>query len=317
MTASRKVKVLECSLEDARGLREAGKNIPTRLSNSLYLELFDEVNGRVVIESADYTIDCDADPAWAMSKDQDVKQAEANRLAIREYMRRLDKAREARWDESEPFEERPMDEFEWEKQLRESDELADKHMELWEKYLEHPDRDRIIAREMGWTWLDDALDADERGAFNEEKYRPEDIPPLEPNPMTEGRDWIRTEHGRVKHPLSHRAFEVAMAMWHHCKALGLIGDEGDKGVHQMVFEAQTLGAKLAGALDHLAYNDTPDRGFIVAKLKRALKYLQRALRVSDKIRRRKLLEETELDRFRSELFQIREEMLSLMKYHRR
>jgi len=27
-----------------------------------------------------------------------------------------------------------------------------------EKYLDHPDRDRIIAHEMGWTWIEDALD---------------------------------------------------------------------------------------------------------------------------------------------------------------
>ncbi|HXM32136.1 MAG TPA: hypothetical protein VN921_00670 [Chthoniobacterales bacterium] len=54
--------------------------------------------------------------------------------------------------------EEEWDEFRCGELLRESDARGNKYRDLLEKYLDHPDRDRIIAREMGWTWLEDALD---------------------------------------------------------------------------------------------------------------------------------------------------------------
>src|SRR6202171_4007476 len=52
-------------------------------------------------------------------------------------------------DESE----RAWDEYEWERFLQQQDHKTEKYMELIEKYLDHPQRDQIIAREMGWTQL--------------------------------------------------------------------------------------------------------------------------------------------------------------------
>ena len=50
------------------------------------------------------------------------------------------------------------DEYEWERFLQQQDQKTEKYMELLEKYLDHPQRDQIIAREMGWTHLQDAED---------------------------------------------------------------------------------------------------------------------------------------------------------------
>src|SRR5258708_588395 len=75
----------------------------------------------------------------------------------------------------------------YEKCMRESDARTDKYMELLEKYEGHPDQERIVAREMGWTWLEEALEADERGALPQRE--PIEIPELVPNPLTEGIDW--------------------------------------------------------------------------------------------------------------------------------
>src|ERR1700743_2637733 len=49
--------------------------------------------------------------------------------------------------------ERAWDEYDWERFLQQQDQKTEKYMELLEKYLDDPQRDQIIAREMGWTHL--------------------------------------------------------------------------------------------------------------------------------------------------------------------
>jgi len=55
----------------------------------------------------------------------------------------LSKAVEAQ--RHEPPEEKEWDEFDYEKFMRESDARTDKYSELLDKYMDHPDRDKIIA----------------------------------------------------------------------------------------------------------------------------------------------------------------------------
>jgi hypothetical protein len=319
MTASRKVRVLDVSIEEAARLHDEGKPVPEHMANCLYLEWFSEANGRVVIESGDfqYTL---SDRRWTLTEAEAGDQARANQQAIRDW---LDRMREAGPTGDEPFDPedgKPMDEFDWEKELRASDARTDKYMELLEKYRGHPDSEKLIAREMGWDWLEDALEADQRGAFDAEKKEMEsldDLPPLEPNPLTEGVDWVRDEDGDIVHPLQKRSSELAMEMWHYCDDHGLLGETGDEDLHQMIFQAQTLSAKLAGALNHLGY-DSPlrDGGLIVASLKRALTYLNGSLTHAEKVAGKNLLEPDRLERFRQSLFEIREEMLALMERFR-
>src|SRR5207245_11183527 len=54
--------------------------------------------------------------------------------------------------------ERMWDEYDWERFLQEQDQKTEKYMQLLETYLDDPERDEIIAREMGWTQLLDAKD---------------------------------------------------------------------------------------------------------------------------------------------------------------
>lgn len=316
MTASRRVRVLNCTLEEARRIRESGEDVPLHTGNSVYLEWFSDTNGRVVIESADYRIKSLSEPTWCMSGQEEEQQARNNLQAIKDWMQGLSEKREAQMVNFDEEEYRPMDEFDWERSLKESDALTDKYSAALEKYVDHPDREKLIAREMGWNWLDDALDADERGAFEEEKQELGDLPGLEPIPEGDGVDWMRTDDGHVTHPLTHRASNTAMSMWHYCKERGLLGENGDSDLHEMIFQAQTLGAKLAGALGGLAYDDSPEGGFIVACLKRALKYFGASINASEKVRGKGLVDSERLEQFRSELFCIREEMLKLMKRFR-
>ncbi|MEW5800095.1 MAG: hypothetical protein AB1728_13935 [Bacteroidota bacterium] len=45
---------------------------------------------------------------------------------------------------------KPMDEFEWEEWMEKNDEMVDKYSALMDKYMDDPNRDDIIAKEMGW-----------------------------------------------------------------------------------------------------------------------------------------------------------------------
>jgi hypothetical protein len=74
-----------------------------------------------------------------------------------------------RYDEEPEY----WDEHRWEEHFRESDMRTDKYCELLDKYMDHPDRDEIIAREMGWDFLSES-DEDEEGIFGPEITQWED-----------------------------------------------------------------------------------------------------------------------------------------------
>src|SRR5512140_2319030 len=66
------------------------------------------------------------------------------------------------------------DEYDWERFLQQQDHKTEKYMELLEKYLDDPQRDQIIAREMGWTQLIDSKDwSSEVDALLEEEVAPD------------------------------------------------------------------------------------------------------------------------------------------------
>lgn len=310
VTASRKVRVFEVPLEEALEICKEGGQPPEHIANSLYLEWFSEFNGRVVIESADYKINI-SPRHWTLSAEDEKAQAAAIQQAMRDWLERLDQTLHAeRADDFDPEDEKPLDEFGYEKFMRESDARTDKYMQLLEKYEGHPDQEKIVAREMGWTWLEEALEADERGALPPREPTP--APLSVPNPLTEGVDWMRDDDGHIHHPLTKRAFESGMEMWQYCKDHGLLGDNADNDLAEMVFRFQTAGAKIAGALDGLAYDeDLRDGGFIVAALKRALNYLHQSLSAAETVSSKGLLPAERLQSFRVELFKVREEILHL------
>jgi len=49
--------------------------------------------------------------------------------------------------------EKVWDEYDWERFLQQQDRKTERYMELLEKYIDDPNRDLIIAREMGWYHL--------------------------------------------------------------------------------------------------------------------------------------------------------------------
>jgi hypothetical protein len=89
ITASRKVKVPECSMEELMECFAASREFPWHWGNSLYLEWFSETNGRVVIETAHYQLEMDGEPAWAMTEQEEAGQRSKKSEAMMHFMERL------------------------------------------------------------------------------------------------------------------------------------------------------------------------------------------------------------------------------------
>lgn len=330
MTASRKVRVLDVSVEKALAMGMLGQKASEHLANSVYLEWHSDANGRVMIESADFQMTI-SEPAWKMSASEEQDQCRANAEADQRWLARLtnlanaaERRREIDADKVPEYTteyDAELDEFGWEKFLKESDARMDLHEQLLDKYkdMDRESRERLVAREMGWTHIEEYLDAKAAGDLKEDNSELNDLPDWpdpEPDPLTEGIDWIRTESGYIEHPLVHQAGEVAIGMWRECKERGLIGEDVPKPLSDMLFCAQTLSAKLAGALNGLSREFEPDAGFIVACLKRSLKYMNEALQHCEEVQALQLVEPERLARFKSDLYAVREGILKQMKKHR-
>jgi hypothetical protein len=61
----------------------------------------------------------------------------------------------------EPLNETPWGEDQWERFMKESDVRSARYGELLETLIDHPERDEIIAREMGWDRETDDVDDDD------------------------------------------------------------------------------------------------------------------------------------------------------------
>jgi hypothetical protein len=335
LTASRKVRVLEMPVAEADDPKKKGLPVPEHMANSLYLEWFSDFNGRVVIESADYNVTI-SPPVWRLTPDEEQQRRQQAAEGFGGFMQKLSDALEAQ--KHQPPENKEWDEFDYEQFMRECDARTDKYAELMDKYMDYPDRDRLIAKEMGWTWLEEALDAQQQetgeagsapasgekevgGSTDKNKeFDPQAEafdstdagPPLEPDPATQGVDWVRKEDGYISHPLALRALEGSVALWNKFEELGL-DKTAEDGLCRLLGEYQTTSAKLAGALDGLAYGrDLSEGAFIVACLKRALNHLHTAQAALEQVSLKRLLPAELLDSTRAEFFVLREEILRLM-----
>jgi hypothetical protein len=86
---------------------------------------------------------------------------------------------EPQWEDDT---EGPWDEQRWETFMRESDLRSARFGEIFETVMDDPNRDRIIAREMGWDWLEEALDEQEAARAageldeDEDEFKEPDVP---------------------------------------------------------------------------------------------------------------------------------------------
>jgi hypothetical protein len=314
LTASRKVRVFDVPLKEALAMYRRKEKPSEHMANCLYLEWFSEANGRVVVESADYELTISA-PEWRLTPEEDAARAEQAAAGMSDFMGKLTEAIEQQ-QRGQKDPEAEWDEHDYEKFMKESDARTDKYMELLDKYGDSDKAEEKIAKEMGWL-----RELTEEEA-EQERQRIEEInaackealnePEPEPDPHREGIDWIRTEEGDLHHPLEHRCSQSAVKYWKLVEELGLDKTE-DKDLEQLIFEFQTTGVKLGGALDGLARGQGySDDAFTVAYLKRALDHLHKAQAGLEAVAPKKLLPEPRIAEARKELFEIREGILRLM-----
>ena len=157
---------------------------------------------------------------------------------------------------------RVWDEYEWERFLQQQDHKTEKYMELLEKYLDHPQRDQIIAREMGWTQL-----------LNGDTWSDEvDALLAEESTRTQNEASVDAEQHRSRvdgfedHALYRAAF--ALTVW-----IDQLFDEqtalqNEPAAVKLATHSALASAKLAAALSD---DDVDEIGMTIAYLKRALK----------------------------------------------
>jgi hypothetical protein len=132
-------------------------------------------------------------------------------------------------------------EYRWEEFFRESDKRTEKYSRLLDKYMDHPDCDRIIAEEMGWTHLLDE-DDDVNEAWMDEMYFDE---------FEKGEEWKRltgyklTELDSVENlPIYRKAFEFTV------DAINMVNthlaDYDDASVRSFCRHVTIPSAKIAG-----------------------------------------------------------------------
>ena len=209
-------------------------------------------------------------------------------------------------DNDEP--EKIWDEYDWERFLQQQDRKTERYMELLEKYIDDPNRDQIIAREMGWyhllddegrDWADsvDTLFTEEMELAGEEEEESDD-----PDSNSESFEL---------HPLYQASF--ALTVWID----QLFEELGDLQNHpsavRLATQSAIASAKLAAALSD---DDVDEIGMTIAYLKRALKAITNAMEAGMHLR-----QEIKLDREKSSsldhrLFQIRDGIISLMGEYR-
>src|SRR5437868_9717185 len=171
--------------------------------------------------------------------------------------------------EHEP--ERAWDEYDWERFLQQQDHKTEKYMQLLEQYLDDPQRDQIIAREMGWTQLLDANDwSTEVDALLDEK------PAEESDSDTDQAAAFETFEN---HSLYRAAF--ALTIW-----IDQLFDEdpslqNEPAAVKLATHSALASAKLAAALSG---DNLDEIGMTIAYLKRALKAITTAMKAAAELR---------------------------------
>jgi hypothetical protein len=203
----------------------------------------------------------------------------------------------------DPESERAWDEYEWERFLQQQDRKTEKYMELLEKYLDHPDRDQIIAREMGWTHLvteeeDWAEDADAAMA----EASGDDSDEEESASLTEAFE---------ENSLYRAAF--ALTVWIDQLFDTNAALQNEPAAVRLATHAALASAKLAAALSD---EDVDEIGMTIAYLKRALKAITVSMEAAAQLLAAHLITHRQHAAVQQRLFQVRDGIVTLMGQYR-
>ena len=209
-------------------------------------------------------------------------------------------------DESQP--EKVWDEYDWERFLQQQDRKTEKYMELLERFIDHPNRDQLIAREMGWTHL-----LNEDGAkwaeSVDESFREE------MDELDEEVEALEEEEDQAEsfelHPLYQAAF--ALTVWIDRLFEEAPDLQNNPAAVKLSTQAAIASAKLAAALSD---DDVDEIGMTIAYLKRALKAVTTALEAAALLRKEAPLSADRAGALNQRLFHIRDAIIELMGGYR-
>jgi hypothetical protein len=198
------------------------------------------------------------------------------------------------------------DEYDWERFLQEQERRTEKYMGLIEKYMDDPDRDAIIAREMGWTHM---IDGDSREWEEEVESAFDDA---ESGAGEEGSGDAHPGFAFERHPL----YRQAIAFTAELDEMFAGVDEATRehpAVIELHSQATLAAAKLAAALND---DDIDELGMSIAYLKRGLRALTCALDSAVQMNRTALIDTERFELLRSRIFSIRDGIVSTMGEYR-
>lgn len=283
ITASRKVKVPECTMDELMEYYEARKPFPWHWGNSLYLEWNSERNGRVVIESANYVLELDTEPTWTMTEAEESAQRTTNGEAAMGSLARMAETLEEADDDDMPASE------------AEADADAARMDLLLDRVMARMEREQLAPEE-----LTRVLE-EERTRLRRERGEPE---PELPTPEQEAEQARRNEEMNAageealaaaeaddwKHdapdrdqPLVARCIVLRERVHKDCEANGWLKDDTpqEHPLNELSLGVMIAGAKLAGALNGADDDEwPPDRliaGNTLVRLKKARGHLRDAL----------------------------------------
>src|SRR5262245_49848541 len=175
--------------------------------------------------------------------------------------------------------ERAWNEYEWERFLQQQDQKTERYMELLEKYIDDPQRDEIVAREMGWAHPTEE-DGEEWGDGDEPLFADgEQDEEFSPNSLVnEG-----TENFE-QHVLYRAAFTLTIWIDRLFEGNGSL--QNDPAAVKLATHAALASAKLAAALSD---EEAEELGMTIAYLKRSLKAITIAMEAAGQLRNEKSL----------------------------
>ena len=203
-------------------------------------------------------------------------------------------------DDFEP--EEAWDEYVWERFLQEQDRNTEKYFKLLETYMDHPNRDEIIAEEMGWSIFEAAEEAAET---DEEFETPEFVLEDENEGDDEFEEFTQSpvyaDTLRL-HKWINRLFDSREDLREHPEAL------------RFATRSAICGAKLAAAL---CGQEQTEIGMTIAYLKRALKAANDALEAAQILGDTGVLDRRRANHGRRLVFSIRNRVVDHMREYRR
>jgi hypothetical protein len=205
--------------------------------------------------------------------------------------------------EGEP--ERAWDEYQWERFLQQQEGKAEKYMQLLEEYLDDPQRDEIIAREMGWTQLLDARDwSAELDALPDAGVTEEDDADID--------EASRSAETFEGHDLYRAAFALTIWIDHLFDRNASLANE--PAAVKLATQAALANAKLAAALSSDSLSEI---GMTIAYLKRALKAITISMDAAAQLRKiAGVVTRSQYVVLRQRLFQVRDGIVTLMGKYR-